>query len=91
LLKLGPTLGIQPNGLVARTLGKNLISEFELKEVEAAYDEEQRQIDAMKQLSSAAQQMELQQAQLKVKNMREAGPEAMAVNRMGQGGGGGLQ
>ena len=54
LLKLGPTLGIQPGGRVSRVLGKSLLSDFELKEVEQAYDEEMREIENQKIMANAA-------------------------------------
>ena len=74
MLKLGPTLGIQPGGLVSRTIGKNMISEFELPEVEAAFDEEQKQIDLQKQIQAKMMQQNNDLAQTKLNNMRAAGP-----------------
>lgn len=71
LLKLGPTIGIQPGGLVSRALGKALISEFELKEVEAAYEEEQAQMDKMKQVTALMQQQQVQGMDQKVQHMRQ--------------------
>lgn len=77
LLKLGPTLGIAPNGLVARTLGKSLISELEMKEVEQAFDEEMKQIDAQKIIASQQQQDLADMSKLKIANMKAAGPQGM--------------
>lgn len=81
LLKLGPTLGIQPGGKVSRTLGKSLLSELELKEVERAYDEEQEEIDARKQLDLKMQEAQLDEAAVKIRHMKEAGPEGMMAAR----------
>lgn len=81
LLKLGPTLGIQPGGRVSRVLGKTMLSELELKEVEQAYDDEQREIDALKQTQMASQEAMLKESELKLRHMQEAGPEAMMASR----------
>lgn len=89
LLKLGPTIGIQPGGTVARALGKSLISEFELKEVEAAFDEETRQINAQKQLVALQQKQNADAMTQKVKDMKALGPGAMPQPApMGADGGG---
>jgi len=59
LLKLGPTLGIQPGGRVSRTLGKSLLADFEMKEVENAFDQEMKELEDQKILMRAQQQMNL--------------------------------
>ena len=71
LLKLGPTLGIQPGGLVSRALGKNLLSDFELKEVEQAYDEEMRQIEIQKKMMQAQQAGNLEMAKAQEDSIRD--------------------
>ena len=58
-------------------MGKTFLSELELKEVEQAYDDEQAEIDARQQLSLAAQEADLSEAEVKLRHMREAGPEGM--------------
>ena len=40
ILKLGPTIGIGPNSKLAAVAGKSVINQFEMKEVEQAYDED---------------------------------------------------
>lgn len=72
LLKLGPTIGIQPGGLVARTIGKNFMTELEMPEVEQAYDEEMRQIENQKIMARAAQAGSLEVADAQIQNIHEA-------------------
>ena len=86
LLKLGPTIGVVPGSKVARVLGKTLLSDLELKEVEQAYDDEQAELDAQKQLQGAVQEANLKEAEVKIKNLRAGGPEAMMAAQ-GRGGG----
>jgi len=49
VLKQAPALGIMPGGKVATTIGKNLLSDLEMYEVEQAYEEELAEIAAQKQ------------------------------------------
>lgn len=77
LLKLGPTLGIQPGGKVARVLGKSLLSELELKEVEQAFDEEMQQLENTQRLLRLQQEQNLTEAEQQMRHMREAGPDGM--------------
>lgn len=79
LLKLGPTIGIAPNGNVARVIGKNLIAEFDMKEAEQAYEEEMRQVDAQKILADKMQEQSIKLNEMKVKNMQKTGPDGLAA------------
>jgi hypothetical protein len=49
VLKQAPALGILPGGKVAATIGKNLLSDLEMYEVEQAYEEELAEIAAQKE------------------------------------------
>lgn len=59
-LKLGPTIGIQPGGKTSVVIGKTLFEEFELKEIEAAYEEELANIQAETTASNVQASQELQ-------------------------------
>jgi len=54
VVKLGPSIGITPGDEVSVVLGKNLISEFELKEVEVAYNRKLAQMQAAKEVARTA-------------------------------------
>lgn len=49
VLRNGPSMGIMPGGRVALALGRSIISDLELYEVEQAYLEEQAELEAQKQ------------------------------------------
>ena len=46
-LKLGPSIGVGPNSKTSKVIGKNLMGEFEMKEIEMAYDEDLATMDRM--------------------------------------------
>lgn len=71
LLKLGPTLGVAPNGKVAKVLGKMILGELDMPEVEAAYDEEIKAIENAKVLMRAQQQMQISEAESKLGRLQE--------------------
>jgi hypothetical protein len=60
LIKLGPSLGIMPNGKVSNLLGKNIMNDFEIYEVEEAYEQA---IEEIKAQQDAQMQMAQMQAQ----------------------------
>ncbi len=72
ILKLGPTIGIQPGDEVSKVIGKNILSEYEMKEIELAYVKAIKQMEAVQQVTRARMQLQ-NQAQLekieKVKGM----------------------
>jgi len=49
VLRNSQSMGIRPDGKVAHTIGKSIISDVELYEVEMAFDEELAEIEAQKQ------------------------------------------
>lgn len=70
LLKLGPTLGIGPNSKLAKTVGKALLSELDMPEIEAAFDEDLREMENAKKMMQATQQAELSQADMRLKHLQ---------------------
>lgn len=89
ILKLGPTIGIIPGGNVSRVIGKTLFSNFDMKEIEQAYEEDIRQIDAQKALTLKQQEISIEQNKQKIANLKAGGPEGMAAMAELRGGGGG--
>ena len=70
LLKLGPTVGINPGSEVAATIGKNLVAEFELKEVDESYKKMLRSAKIEKELAMQAEQDKLDQVDQGVADAR---------------------
>lgn len=66
MLKLGPTIGIQPGSRTAMVLGKNLIEEFDMPEVTEAYEKDIAEIEAMKKAARAAQMASLAHTENKI-------------------------
>ena len=54
VVKLGPYIGIQPGDEVSTVIGKNMLSEFELKEVEIAYNKKIAQLEAQRAVARTA-------------------------------------
>ncbi len=84
ILKLGPSIGIQPGGRLSQIIGKNMLSDFELVEIEAAYEQEIAQLKAQMAVRRQAQIGRADQAIEQVRALRARG-EA----ELGQNGGGG--
>src|SRR3990167_8290323 len=72
LLKLGPTIGIQPGGKVSMTIGKNLVGEFDIKEIEVAFEEEMARLEAMKRTAAVGQIMAIEAKQQEIANARQS-------------------
>lgn len=84
ILKLGPTIGINPGSKVSRMLGKALISEFDMKEVEAAYDEEQKAIEKQAKMGDAIARQGIEQGELKLANLKKMRDAQAGVGAPGQ-------
>lgn len=72
LLKLGPTIGIQPGGKVSMTIGKNLVGEFDITEIEVAFEEEMARLEAMKKAAAAGQIMAIDAKQKQIAEAKES-------------------
>ena len=79
ILKLGPTIGIQPGGKVSRVLGKAILGDFEMKEVEQAYDEEMQDMENEKTIAMADQAGQIDIAEAEVQGIREMNAKNMAA------------
>ncbi len=89
LLKLGPTIGIQPGGRTAMVLGKNIIEEFDMPEVTEAYEKDIAEFEAAKKVARAGQMAALALTESKIdgrmEEVRNGSMGAMAPG--GEGGG----
>lgn len=83
ILKLGPTIGIQPGGHVSRVLGKAILGDLEMKEVEQAYDKEMQDMENEKTIAMAAEKGKLDIVDSQIESLREQNREGMS--------GGGIQ
>lgn len=70
LLKLGPTIGVQPLSETASVLGKTLMEDMEMKEVELAFQRDIEKMRATEQALMAAEEAKLNQKQMQVNNVR---------------------
>ena len=80
ILKLGPTIGIIPQGpglKVALTLGKNLIGEFDMKEVELAYDAMLKEIDIQEQVARKGQRLAVESQAEQIEELKEGGVDGV--------------
>jgi hypothetical protein len=59
LLKLGPTMGIQPGGEVSAVIGKNILAEFEMKEIELAFEKFLTQMRTQQTVAAVARQAQM--------------------------------
>ena len=71
LLKLGPTIGINPGSKVSFVLGKNIIAELEQKEVELAYQEQIRKLEAAEITAQVAAQAQAEQNVQQAADLRQ--------------------
>lgn len=71
ILKLGPTIGVTPGDKVSQVIGKNLISDFEMPEIIAAYEEVLRKMAAREIVGKIAQMGEMDLAQQKAQSIRD--------------------
>ncbi len=94
ILKLGASIGIMPNGKVSQIIGKNILSEFEMKEIEIAYEETLAQIEKDKIMARATIQTKQALIENRINNARtqiESGgmpPGGMAADIVGGNGNG---
>lgn len=70
ILKLGPSIGIQPGDRVSKVIGKNLLSDFDMKEIELAFDRMLAEMEAMKQVQRAGMRLEQVALEDKIGKMR---------------------
>ena len=82
LLKLGASIGIQPGGKVSLVIGKNIMSEFEQKEIEDVYQEEIRKLEVAEIVQRQAQREIVAEKRRRVEDLRQE------VNGIGGGAGG---
>lgn len=80
ILKLGPSIGISPNSKLSQVIGKNILSEFEMKEIEIAYEEMIAEIERAKVVARAAAQAQNALAQQKIANARSVMAAGRAPN-----------
>ena len=71
VLKLGPTIGIQPAGETAVVIGKNMLQGFEMKEVEMAYEKELARIRAEQAVQARAAEQQIEEGQVQVNQLRQ--------------------
>lgn len=70
ILKLGPTIGVTPGDLVSRVIGKNLISDFEMPEIVAAYEKVIRKVEAAEQVAKISRVAEMDLMQGKIQEIQ---------------------
>lgn len=88
ILKLGAAIGLQPGDKVSKVIGKNVLAEFEMKEIEVAYEEMIAEMERMAVLQKAAARMQqgaLEEKIAKTKALMNSG--GGAGNDMNRGGG----
>lgn len=86
-IKLGPSIGIQPNGKTSKVLGRKIMEDLEMDEVTQAYNEEIAEIDAQMQAQAQIAQANAQGAQAGIPLPKGAG---VAPGAPAGGGGGAL-
>ena len=84
MLKLGPSIGVNPNTETSFVIGKNLFQEFGIKEIELAYEKEITNIRAKQEALKAAKRT---QAEENVRKARDL--EAREAERVASGDGAG--
>lgn len=70
IAKLGPTIGVTPGDELSRVLGKNLIAEFDMPEITAAYERVLKKFRAMEQTAKAAAFAKNQMTQEKIADLK---------------------
>lgn len=78
ILKLGPSIGIGPGSELPLVIGKNLLAEFEMKEIELAYDKMLADMAIQKQIQKAAMMAEQVMRENKIGQAKKMHQEAMA-------------
>lgn len=83
LLKLGPTIGIVPGSEIGAVIGKNLLAEFEMKEIEMAYVKALQALEAQRQIARVGAQLQQGANEEKIAKAKAM----LAQQQGGQGGG----
>lgn len=78
IMKLGPSIGIGPNSKLASVAGKNIIEQFELKELDQAYEEDlatRANMEKLARVAAMAKQGMIEDKLANVRGQIEAGGE----------------
>lgn len=84
-LKLGATIGIQPGSKLALKIGESVLGEFEMPDIEAAYEQMLLEMDNAAKLQNTAMKASLSATRDKIISERQALQQQVAAGGGGDG------